>query len=276
MAVPKKVIKTGKLLQAVHPKLAANFAEKLFTTPIKHHTPKRELEMLENSIIEDVFIHKLNTTIKVYRYGNGSKKALLCHGWSGRGTQLVTIANALLKEDYTVISFDAPAHGKSEGKYTHMRQFIDCILQLSEQEGAFDFCVGHSLGGMALLNAINRGVKSKKLVTIGSANIIENIITEFVKAIALKPKVANLLQQSLEQKFGETVHPYSSYIVAQGITIPVMVVHDKNDKDVPVRCAEEIRQNLKNGTVLITEKLGHRKILGDQDVIEKIIAFSKT
>lgn len=276
MAVPKNIIKTGKILQKIHPKLAANFAEKLFTTPIKHKTPKRELEMDANSIQKKVFIQKIKTSIQVYQYGSGTKKALLCHGWSGRGTQLVTIANALLDEGYTVVSFDAPAHGKSTGKQTHMREFIDCILELNNTEGPFDICIGHSLGGMAILNAQSKGIQTQKIVTIGSANIIENIIKEFVKAISLKPKVATLLQKSLEKQFKETVHHYSSYIVAQDINIPVLVIHDEDDKDVPVRCGHEIRQNLKNGTLMITQKLGHRKILGNPDVIEKIIAFSKT
>jgi alpha-beta hydrolase superfamily lysophospholipase len=51
------------------------------------------------------------------------KKILLVHGWSGRGTQLFKIADELLKQGYSTISFDAPAHGKSPGK-TIMVDFI--------------------------------------------------------------------------------------------------------------------------------------------------------
>jgi hypothetical protein len=42
----------------------------------------------------------------------------------GRGTQLFKIADELLKQGYSTISFDAPAHGKSPGKTTIMVDFI--------------------------------------------------------------------------------------------------------------------------------------------------------
>jgi esterase/lipase len=51
----------------------------------------------------------------VYQYGQSDKKVLLVHGWSGRGTQLVKIADALLKSGYSTISFDAlESHLKSD------------------------------------------------------------------------------------------------------------------------------------------------------------------
>ena len=68
---------------------------------------------------------------------------------------------------------------------------------------------------------------------------------------------------------------FSAYIAAREIEIPVLVIHDKDDDDVPVRAAHHIFENLKNGELLITEELGHRKILGNTKVIKKIIAFLK-
>ena len=57
-------------------------------------------------------------------------------------------------------------------------------------------------------------------------------------------------------------------------TIPVFVIHDKQDKDVPVHCASHIHENLPNGKLLITDGLGHRKILGDTQVIKQIVDFA--
>jgi pimeloyl-ACP methyl ester carboxylesterase len=66
---------------------------------------------------------------------------------------------------------------------------------------------------------------------------------------------------------------YSAYLAAQSITIPVMVIHDEEDNEVPVWASKNIFGNLKNGELLITNNLGHRKILGNQEVIEKTINF---
>jgi hypothetical protein len=52
-----------------------------------------------------------------------------------------------------------------------------------------------------------------------------------------------------------------------------MVIHDEEDNEVPVWASKNIFGNLKNGELLITNNLGHRKILGNQEVIEKTINF---
>jgi pimeloyl-ACP methyl ester carboxylesterase len=65
----------------------------------------------------------------------------------------------------------------------------------------------------------------------------------------------------------------SAYLAAQSITIPVLVIHDENDDEVPVSASKNIYSNLKNGELLITNNLGHRKILGNQEVIDKTINF---
>ena len=133
--IPKIIIITAKFLQAISPKLVTLFAAKLFTTPIKHKIPKRELKMVTDSIQTTLFIPAIKKTINIYNYGHGKKRVLLVHGWSGRGTQLVKIADALLELGYSTISFDAPAHGKSKGSSTIMTEFIVSIIEIEKQLG---------------------------------------------------------------------------------------------------------------------------------------------
>jgi pimeloyl-ACP methyl ester carboxylesterase len=68
---------------------------------------------------------------------------------------------------------------------------------------------------------------------------------------------------------------FSAYLSAKNIAIPVLIIHDENDEDVPVSAAIHIHDQLENGSLLITKKLGHRKILGDENVILKTIDFIK-
>ena len=62
---------------------------------------------------------------------------------------------------------------------------------------------------------------------------------------------------------------------AKKTEIPVLIIHDKDDHDVSVKAAYNIQKHLKNSEIMITESLGHRKILGNDDVIKKIIEFLK-
>ena len=271
--IPTSIIKTAQFLEKLSPKLATDFAIKLFTTPIKHKLPKREEPMEQNTKQTFVHIPKIDKKIRVFEYGNGSKKALLVHGWSGRGTQLVSIADALRKEGFTIISFDAPAHGKSEGKVSYMTMFIESILELEKIYGGFEVAVGHSLGGMSVMNSLKRGLKLEKAVIVGSGDIVHDIFQEFITKLGLKPEMIDRMKQKFEKRFKDKLSNYDVFEAAKNIDIPVFVIHDTQDQDVPVTCAYHIHKHLKNGKLLITEGLGHRKILGDKTVVQEIVSF---
>ena len=271
--IPKAILLTAKFLQAVSPSLTTKFAAKLFTTPIRHKLPKRELHMERDSIQKSIVIPEIQKEIVVYEYGKSDKKVLLVHGWSGRGTQLVKIADELLKMGYMTISFDAPAHGKSKGNSSIMIEFIASILEIEKQYGPFEFAIGHSLGGMSVLNAIKQNLQVKKAVIIGSGDIIQDIIDDFICKLQLKPEYGIKLRNHFEAKFGGKMDDYSAYKAAEKTEIPVLVIHDKDDDDVSVKAAYNIQKHLKQSEIMITEGLGHRKILGDETVIQKIREF---
>lgn len=276
MKIPKIILLSSKIIAYFSPKLVTLFAAKLFTSPIKHKIPKRELEMDAKSTKKLIEIPKINKKVVLYQYAKSSKKILLVHGWSGRGTQLFKIADELIKEGYSIVSFDAPAHGKSPGKSTIMSDFIETILEIERQFGPFDVAVGHSLGGMSLLNAVKKGLAINHLAIIGSGDIVTDILDDFVAKLELNPIISTQLRLYFEKKYGVEMDSYSGYKSAMDITIPVLVVHDKNDPEVPVSAGINIHKHLKNGELFLTEGLGHRKILGNHLVIEKVIKFIKT
>jgi len=273
LKIPKAILITGKFLSLISSKWTTLFAAKLFTTPIKHRIPKREMEMDAKTKQELVLIPTINKKIMVYHLGESPKKILLVHGWSGRGTQLVKIADAFLNAGYATISFDAPAHGKSPGKTTLMVEFIAAILHLEKQFGPFEAAIGHSLGGMSLLNAMRQGLPLRHLVIIGSGDIIKDIMDDFTAKLQLNPKVSERMRIHFEKKFEQTMDSFSAYLAARTIDIPVLVIHDNDDDEVPVKCSIHIHKNLKNGELMITKGLGHRKILGDKNVIDKTLDF---
>jgi len=276
LQIPKPILITAKFLQAISPKLATQFAAKLFTTPIKHKIPKREFEMDKQSIQQDILIPSINKTIKTYQYGNSSKKILLVHGWSGRGTQLVKIADELIELGFSTLSFDAPAHGKSKGKSSIMTEFIASIIELDKQFGPFEFAIGHSLGGMSIINAIKQNLNIKKAVIIGSGDLIQDIISDFIRNLRLKPEIGDRMREHFEKKFGEPMNNYSTSFVSKNIETPVFIIHDNDDNDVNVKCAHNIHSHIKNSKLMITNNLGHRKILGNQKVIDEIKEFIRS
>ncbi|TWI00663.1 pimeloyl-ACP methyl ester carboxylesterase [Flavobacterium tiangeerense] len=273
LKIPTIILHTCKLIAFFSPKLVTLFAAKLFTTPTKYKVPKRELTMESKSLKSSLHIPAINKEIVLYEYGKSDRKILLVHGWSGRGTQLFKIADALLQKNYKTISFDAPAHGKSNGSSGVMTDFIASILEIDKIHGPFDGIVGHSLGGMSVLNAIKNGIKVNKGIIIGSGDVVSDIINDFIAKLKLDPKIGLSLRAHFEEKYKDDMNNYSASHAAKEVHIPVLVIHDEDDPEVPVSAAHNIHNHLKKGELLITNGLGHRKILGNSKVIEVTIAF---
>jgi esterase/lipase len=273
LLTPAYILITGKILAAISPFLASRFVARLFFSPLRYKMPNREKEMDEKSSQESIIIPSINRKIVVYKYGTGPKKVLLVHGWSGSGTQLSVIAKELVNKGFSVISFDAPAHGKAPGKTSMMPFFIESIHHIEKEYGPFEVAVGHSLGGMSLLKAIKNGFRVNKLVLIGTGNSVTHITKVFARNMKLNEKVAILMKAYFDKKFGEDMDNYSGAFSAESVKAETLVIHDNNDIDVHISSAHEIVNKLENGKLLVTEGLGHRKILGDPDVINKISTF---
>ena len=265
----------GKAIQFISKDMAALYTGRILAAPIKVKTPERELMMRESAKKERLPVPSLKADIQVYIYGYSKVKVLLVHGWAGRGTQLFQIADKILENKMMVISFDGPAHGLSPGKRTNMLEFMSSIREIDKKYGPFHAAIGHSYGGMSLINAVAEGLKLKKLVTIGADNSIPQIFQYFVKKMELKPVIADKLEKMFEKKYHLKLDSFSSEHKAPKVTIPTLVVHDSDDKYVNVSSAVAIRQNLKQGVLLITNGLGHHKIFKDKFVIQRIINFIK-
>ena len=273
LLVPNYILYTGQFLTAISPFLASRFAAKLFLTPFKYKLPEREQKMDSNSKQTRITVPAIDREIVVYEYGKSERKVLLAHGWSGRGTQLSVMAETLLKAGFGVVSFDAPAHGKAPGKMSMMPFFVESIHFLEKNYGPFDFAIGHSLGGMSLLKAVKEGLQVKRLVIIGTANSVTRITREFAHNMKMNEEVAKKMKSYFDKKFGEDMDNYSGAVSAKEVKIPTLVIHDEYDVDVHVGAAFELHESLENSEIFITRDLGHRRILGNTNVINKVVDF---
>jgi pimeloyl-ACP methyl ester carboxylesterase len=89
----------------------------------------------------------------------------------------------------------------------------------------------------------------------------------------LKPIVAEKLIQIFEKITGKSIYDFHGSTQAKKINIPVMIIHDENDKEVPMYDAINNHKYLKNGQLLQTKGLGHTRILKDDKVVSAIINF---
>ena len=99
------------------------------------------------------------------------------------------------------------------------------------------------------------------------------MIDNFVKKLNLKPKVATKVKKNISAVYNENIEAVSPCETVKKSTIPTLIIHDTQDMDVDVSNAYKIRQKTLNGELLITNGLGHRRILRSKKVIQRIIDF---
>ncbi len=273
--IPRFIIQTGKIIQFFSPDLATKYVRFLFQKPIKHKTPEAEKPWEASAEITFLPVPEINKSIAVYKWRSGDKKALIVHGWSGRATQMFKIIDALLNQGYQVYSFDAPAHGKSTGNKTMMPEYIKTIEKVNEAYGPFEVAIGHSMGGISLLNVQGDKHLFKKLVIIGAPDSIFNIFNGFVEKLELKPIVAEKLIAVFEKITGKSIFDFHGSAQAKKIEAPVLIIHDENDKEVALSDALNNYKHLKNGQLLQTKGLGHNRIMKNKQVVEAIVDFVK-
>ncbi|HHE64491.1 MAG TPA: alpha/beta hydrolase [Bacteroidetes bacterium] len=259
------------ILEKWSPRLAGKLALRLFLKPIRFKTPQREKEALENARVFNISVEKYK--VAIYEWGEGPV-IWVFHGWSGRATQLYEITKQLVRNGYKVYGIDAPGHGKSTGNDSSVLLYESALQELNRLKGPPLAYIGHSLGGAVGFLAYKNGIKIKKLVSIGAPAISDAIIMEALQKVGAGKITLINLNKAFLKKFGE---PFENFTVLNWIKnppdVPVLIVHDKDDRDAPFHHAETLAAALPDAEFYVTTGLGHNRILRDNEVIKKVINF---
>ena len=264
------------ILSVLAPPIAVRIADKLFFTPMGLPRPASEMPYYESA--SHSTIEYDGKKVAVYSWGEGEETLILVHGWASRGTRLGHLAEPLNKKGYRVISFDMPAHGDSEGKTANLFDGSEIISQLCEKFSPVRAIIGHSFGGMALSNAIHRHkLKIERVVIIASPFTMDYIVESFRIFINITTKVCDTMIARIQKRFKESrdldVFELSVDSFANELKMPFLVIHDREDRDVPYDQGEGYANSLPNVEFVTTTGLGHRRILRDPEIINKIVEF---
>lgn len=272
LQAPKWLRTCFSIMEKISPFLSSRIATRLFFTPIKFKTPDNELAIY-NAAKKSIFNFK-KYNIQMYEWGSSKNAVLLVHGWSSRGTQIAHLAKPLIENGYKVYSFDAPAHGKSNGKKTNIIEISELILKLEKKYVTINALIGHSIGGTACIYALSQGSEIKKCVTISSPASSIDILASYCKQINVGFKVQKLMKNYIEKKlFKIKFDDLNALSLTQQIVSEGLVIHCNNDVDTSVNNAHSIHKNWKKSKLVLTNKLGHRKILRNKTVSKTIVEF---
>ena len=271
--IPKLIKLLICIISLVSSKTTTILIGYIFSRPLRHKPHVREKEFINSSKKEVHFIPSINKRIKTYELKGSHKKVLLVHGWSGRGSQLSSIATECNKKGFYVVSFDAPAHGKSSSSTTNVPEFVEAISFLNTTKGPFDYAVGHSFGGASIFNYCRKYRALEKIVVIGTQSKLSTYFADFIKIMGLKEDYLRKIMTLFENRVGEKILDYDPENFVRNISSKTLIVHCLDDNYVSFNSALTLRKELENSELYKTTGLGHRKILGDKKVINRLIEF---
>ncbi|KAJ3334891.1 hypothetical protein HDU93_007117, partial [Gonapodya sp. JEL0774] len=200
---------------------------------------------------------------------------LLIHGFSGRGLQFYAFIPPLVEKGYRVIALDMPSSGGSPGKYANPVVFA---------------------------NGLEGFVRENDVVTIGTPDSPVDILNRFAQAIGVaRTRASRYLKEELQRLISVPLDSATTSFLSQHLFTPLLVIHDTNDKEVPISdghtIAESARREVerrKNGLRAVcansdskessmmndtfefryveTQGLGHKRILADKGVVDLVVA----
>ena len=259
------------LVEKLIPVLAHQWAFNLFFKPIRFPRPQRELPTRQSATKFRMNVGSMD--IQCYSWGQGPV-VLFVHGWAGRGTQFFKFVQPFVEKGFKVVTFDGPAHGESSGKSTNIIEFHQVLASMEEYYREICAVVTHSFGGAATIFAMSEGLKVQNLINIGSPSSGHKIISEFLKKINGSPRVAGYFDQLVREKFDRSFDSFSSEVLVKRLpTFNLLLIHDKNDKEVGIEQAEKINALMPGSEIMVTSLLGHTRILRDDQVVNKSLAF---
>ncbi len=274
--------------------LKSDIAYGLFNTPIN----MPPLNLSELKLIREASVHfnslkpqviKVDSfrNYVVYRFERNppKKRALVVHGWSSKSVYMIKFIEVLLKHDYEVYAVDLPAHGSSKGFQVSWNDSIKTVLDIQKIFGKFDFALGHSLGGTAMLGALSlshylsefqSAFQAKKIALISAPTRMQTIVDKFSNYVNLTKaqreifanKVKSVAQVELavlDAKRLQTEHPSDTEFLC---------LHGTKDDIIPFDDSVHFSElnNVKHVPILDE---GHVHILHNDIVLSEVSNFSK-
>lgn len=260
-------------LERLAPPLAQRLFVIIFFRPLNYPYPEKEKKALR--FAEKFTFYAAGKKLQGYKWGHAPEYVLVVHGWAGRATQFRRFIKPLLNRGLSVVGFDGPAHGLSEGKQTNIAEFEEALRKIYELHGEPRAIIGHSFGGAAVIFAAHHGLKVNKVVAIATPTIGDLIIGTYLRAINGSEKTRQFFKKYVQRTYGK---PFDEFTVMHAIKhlpqpVKLLLVYDNNDTEVSPQHALELCLQYPEARLLLTSGLGHTRILKDIKVINQVVEF---
>jgi pimeloyl-ACP methyl ester carboxylesterase len=250
----------------VAPALVAPFFRRMMLNPRRDVRPAPHFDLPPAERID------LGEGLVAWRSGTGPA-VLLVHGFEGNRAQFGAVVDALVERGYAAVALDVPAHGESAGHELTAVKFIAAIERALVKLAPVHAVVGHSMGGaMALYTLAKKGGASKAAL-ISAPSSLGRELRRFAGAVGLSKRGTKAFIASVETHVGRAADDFDVRHIASDVNLPVLLIHDQNDRQVPVLESARAAHMLDTAELIVTRGLGHNRLLADATVVSSVVDF---
>jgi pimeloyl-ACP methyl ester carboxylesterase len=205
----------------------------------------------------------------------------LMHGWGGWRGQLGAFVQPLVDAGRRVVAVDAPSHGDSgpghfgRGRATGV-EFTEALAAAVGKHGKPAAVVAHSLGSAATAVAVLDGLPAARLVFVAPSTKLSDGLAMLQRTLGFGERTRTRMLARLERLAGRPLADFDITGLSRRPDVelpPALVVHDRNDKEVPYDDGAELAATWPEAELATTEGLGHQRILRDPAVIAMVVGY---
>ncbi|MFF2484641.1 alpha/beta hydrolase [Paenibacillus sp. NPDC058071] len=219
---------------------------------------------------------------------------IIAHGWGSNRSRVLRYAKPLYKAGFSVFMYDARSHGESDSvKAPTAFMFRDDLLaavaaarKLSRVDPEQIAVLGHSLGGVGSVLALQKGLKVKAIVTDSMPVTFETMVDSQLKKKGLPFFPLGYLIPAIwlrrarisrsEARLSNVPDALERYAgnAAEGRT-PVLSIHSTGDDFIPANDLRRLERELPPGRIqtLFVNATGHSASQQDEAFWRNVLPF---
>ncbi|MEZ0447629.1 alpha/beta fold hydrolase [Cellulomonas sp. ICMP 17802] len=205
----------------------------------------------------------------------------LVHGWGGHRGQLRSLVDPLVAAGLRVVAYDAPSQGESgPGAFgrrrTTLPEMMSALDTVIAAQGPAHAVVGHSMGAAASALAVLDGTATERLVLVTPLADPSTYTVGFAHALGFSERTRYRFVVRMEALAGRRLADLDIPVRAANapsVLPEALVLSDRADKEADHEDGARIARAWPNAELVLSDGLGHRRILRDEETIKRIVAF---
>jgi pimeloyl-ACP methyl ester carboxylesterase len=223
-------------------------------------------------------VHVDGAAVRGATWGTGPNVYLL-HGWAGHRGQLEPFVAGLVERGFRVVAFDAPSHGASAPgafgpRSSSIPEFAAALTAVVAEHGPADALIAHSLGSVAAAIALCDGLPAGRVAMIAPMASPASYARHFARVLGFGDRTLQRLTRRVERRVGAPMRHFDVPAIGAAVQMPpTLIVHDRDDRSIPVTDGIAIAEAWPSARLHVTSGLGHRRLLREPAVVAEVVDF---